>query len=87
MAGKHWPSLRYAIKPSEKNPHEAKLLMLDCSKARAVLAWTPVWDAETAFARTIMWYRSVYSNNVVNTNDDLDRYCSDAAEKEAVWTR
>lgn len=40
-------------------PHEASFLKLDCSKAKAVLGWTPRWKIETAVAKTVEWYRSV----------------------------
>jgi CDP-glucose 4,6-dehydratase len=39
------------------NPHEAQLLRLDSSKARARLDWRPRWNAGDALRRTIEWYR------------------------------
>jgi CDP-glucose 4,6-dehydratase len=43
---------------SEANPpHEAHLLRLDSSKARAQLGWRPRWHLDDALARTTEWYR------------------------------
>jgi CDP-glucose 4,6-dehydratase len=43
---------------SEANaPHEAHLLRLDSSKARAQLGWCPRWRLDDALARTSEWYR------------------------------
>lgn len=39
--------------------HEARILKLDCAKARSELGWRPAWTLETALARIIEWHRSV----------------------------
>ncbi len=38
-------------------PHEAHLLSVDSSKARARLGWAPVWGASEAVRHTTAWYR------------------------------
>lgn len=43
-------------------PHEAKLLKLDCSKARHILNWKPKLDLHTALEWTAQWYTQ-YINN------------------------
>ena len=40
-------------------PHEARLLRLDCSKARTELGWRPAYDLNTALARIVEWHRDV----------------------------
>lgn len=40
-----------------KQPHEAKLLNLDCSKARNILGWTPKWNLETAISKIVEWHK------------------------------
>lgn len=40
----------------EGAPHEAKLLLLDSSKASTQLGWKPVLDAKTAIRWTAEWY-------------------------------
>ena len=39
-----------------EDPHEAHLLTLDCSKARARLGWKPRLDFDTTIAMTADWY-------------------------------
>ncbi|MDR3763136.1 MAG: CDP-glucose 4,6-dehydratase [Acidobacteriota bacterium] len=41
--------------------HEAHLLRLDSSKARAKLKWRPRWALDIALEKTIEWYREFYS--------------------------
>lgn len=36
-------------------PHEANFLKLDCSKAKKVFDWHPVWDVETAMEKIVEW--------------------------------
>jgi CDP-glucose 4,6-dehydratase len=38
-------------------PHEAKLLMLDCSKAIKRLDWSPRWGLESALTHTVEWHK------------------------------
>jgi len=42
------------------NPHEAVTLKLDCSKAKKLLKWNPVWSLEKALLETINWYKAWY---------------------------
>jgi CDP-glucose 4,6-dehydratase len=37
---------------------EAHVLMLDSSKARKELGWTPAWDARRAVAHTVAWHKA-----------------------------
>lgn len=39
-------------------PHEAKVLKLDSSKARSELGWIPNWSLEVALHETIAWHES-----------------------------
>ena len=38
------------------HPHEARYLLLDCSKARADLGWRPRWSLDEGLRRTVEWY-------------------------------
>jgi len=40
-------------------PHEAHLLRLDCSKARAELGWQPAWPLEHALNKIVAWHQAV----------------------------
>jgi CDP-glucose 4,6-dehydratase len=37
----------------DNGPHEANFLKLDCSKAKTVLGWKPVWDIKTAVEKVV----------------------------------
>lgn len=39
-------------------PHEARYLKLDISKARAHLRWSPTWSLDTTLARIVDWHRA-----------------------------
>lgn len=50
---------------SENNAlHEANLLSLDCTKAKAYLNWMPKLNIEDALALTVEWYKNYINNNV-----------------------
>jgi CDP-glucose 4,6-dehydratase len=46
---------------SQKQPHEAHFLKLDCFKAKARLGWRPSWNLETALDKTLEWLKE-YQN-------------------------
>lgn len=39
----------------ENAPHEARFLKLDCSRIKAVLNWSPVWNITDAVTKTVEW--------------------------------
>jgi len=41
-----------------KHPHEASYLKLDCSKAKSLLNWKPIWGLERALDETVQWYKA-----------------------------
>jgi CDP-glucose 4,6-dehydratase len=41
-----------------KQPHEAHLLKLDCSKSNTKLKWLPRWNLETAIEKIVEWEHS-----------------------------
>lgn len=43
------------INQHDGGPHEANFLKLDCSKAKSVLDWQPVWHIDTAVANVVEW--------------------------------
>ena len=46
-------------RPEGEQPHEATLLKLDCSKARAALGWRPRLSLEKALDKVVEWHKSV----------------------------
>jgi CDP-glucose 4,6-dehydratase len=58
LLGQHLPGgLKWKTNTTAQ-PHEADLLKLDCSKAFALLGWSPLWGLETALKLTCDWYVS-----------------------------
>ena len=43
-------------------PHEAKSLSLDITKAQFKLHWSPQWDLENAIERTAIWYKAYFED-------------------------
>ena len=86
--GTYWDKIDYEINTSLKQPHEANLLKLDCSKAHILLKWKEVWNSKRAFEKTAKWYKSYYENDKLTlTNDDLESYVSNAKSKNIEWTK
>ncbi len=83
---KYWDTVKYEIDSSSKNPHEANLLKLDCSKAHIKLHWKSVWESETTFEKTVTWYKHFYENGEILTSKDLDSYIADAKAKQLEWS-
>lgn len=83
---KHWDKIDYEINRDPNQLHEANLLKLDCSKAHILLKWKDVWNSETAFEKTVKWYKSYYENNkAFLTSEDLENYVHDAKAKNIEW--
>jgi len=78
----HWSSIDLQIVTDEKNPHEANLLKLDCSKAHAKLGWRPIYDSSTMFAKTVKWYCEFYESGQVLSQEQLSEYICDAKQKQ-----
>lgn len=54
----------------EEQPHEAPTLALDSTRARTILGWKPLLDAESAVAWTTDWYKSARDR----TAEQLERF-------------
>lgn len=48
-------------------PHEARYLKLDVSKARAHLHWSPTWSLETTLAYIVNWHRAWLAGDDVHS--------------------
>lgn len=60
MFGAFWKVPEVRIEPSPLS--EAKLLALDCSKARLELGWRPSWSTPETVRHTVDWYRRFYES-------------------------
>lgn len=82
--GEHWPALRIE-RDSTQHPHEAAILRLNCDKAREQLAWHPVWNIDTALAKTAGWYSGFHESGQAGSADDLAHYINDAKQLGMAW--
>jgi CDP-glucose 4,6-dehydratase len=59
-------------------PHEAKLLRLDCAKAYAELGWRPAFTLDKALNRIVEWHRHVAAGGDAREISlaQLDDYCN-----------
>jgi len=58
-----WESGSWIDKSDKNEPHEANLLSLDISKAKAYLKWSTVWNVETTIEETVKWYKEYKRQN------------------------
>jgi CDP-glucose 4,6-dehydratase len=59
----HWggrPGWRF---DTDEHPHEASLLTLDASRARALLGWRPLLSFDDAVTWTADWYRGFWNGD------------------------
>lgn len=84
---KYWDKIDYELTRDPHQLHEANLLKLDCSKAHISLQWKDVWESETTFEKTVLWYKNFYENGTISTAKDLSDYIADAKAKNLLWTR
>jgi CDP-glucose 4,6-dehydratase len=66
-----WPGARWDAQPEGDAPHEAGLLRLDWSKARARLGWHPGLTLEEAVKLTVDWYRAAAGSSAGHAMYDL----------------
>jgi len=59
----YWGDGKYKTEVSSKNPHEARLLKLDCSKAHSLLGWNPVYNVDETLKETVEWYKIYYTRD------------------------
>lgn len=50
-------------------PHEARFLKLDCSKAKLLLDWHPQWNIQDVLMKIIEWQKKYYSGS------NMQNYC------------
>lgn len=80
----HWPGLRWRV-TAQPQPHESTLLYLDCAKAHRRLHWQPVWNIDTALAKTADWYRAWLESRQILSRQQLADYVAAAAQARLEW--
>lgn len=48
-------------------PHEANFLKLDCTKAKQMFSWEPVWHIKQAIDKIVEWTKVYLNNEDINT--------------------
>jgi CDP-glucose 4,6-dehydratase len=71
------PDLRWT-QDTAPQPHEAHLLQLDSSKARAELGWTPRWNFSTSIEKTAQWYDAYYREQKILTSQQIQDWMDGA---------
>ena len=67
---------------------EAKLLKLDCSKAKEKLNWEPSLDFENTVNLTVDWYSNYGNSDIKNLNKlQIEDFCNIANENKAPWIK
>lgn len=69
--------------------HEAKLLMLDITKATEELCFKPVFNNEETIKETANWYLNFYKNNtniIEYTEHQIYNYINKAKTSELIWS-
>ena len=82
-----WSEIQINEGKDKSEHHEANLLMLDCSKSNKQLKWSPVWGIESTIRRTINWYKDFYTEDKINTLDDIKSYVNDATKMKIEWAK
>ncbi|MGL6107477.1 CDP-glucose 4,6-dehydratase [Romboutsia sp.] len=85
-----WGRGNYTAESCENQLHEANLLKLDISKAKAKLKWRPVYDSNRAIEETINWYKEFYENEKFNAKEfsinQIKEYTKVAISKNIIWS-
>ena len=69
-------------------PHEAKLLALDCTKAKSFLNLYPILDIEQNIMLTAEWYLRYENENVYDLCvQNINYFIGRASQKKAVWIK
>ena len=69
----------------KQQPHEAKLLYLDSSKANHRLKWQPVWNFDISLAKTSDWYQAWLNDGRILSRKQLQEYVIAAKEARLAW--
>lgn len=80
----HWPELEWRV-TDRPQPHEAKLLYLDCAKACTQLGWQPIWPLDKALAATADWYRAYLSDGRIESRSQLAAFVAQAQAASREW--
>ena len=46
------------VNKSDRGPHEASFLKLDCTKFKTIFKWSPTWHIEKSIEKAVEWYQA-----------------------------
>lgn len=81
----HLPTL-YWQTTAQPQPHEAKFLYLDSSKAKAKLGWKPVWSFSETIRATADWYQAFLEGGNIISRAQLTAYITSAQAINMPWS-
>lgn len=84
---KIWDKIDFNLNNNSDEPHEAKMLNLDCTKANTILKWKEIWDVPKSIELTINWYKDYYLHKKINSASDILSYISSAIQEQQSWTK
>ncbi len=70
---------QYEVLRSENQVHEARLLLLDSTKAKTELGWSPQLNSEQAIQRTASWYANKHIPARERCQQQIENYFSNFA--------
>jgi len=82
-----WQGIKFKVEEPEEKFHEAKILKLNCDKAKKELNWKPIWNLDQGLAATVTWYKEFYENQFISTESDILGYVESAQEQGAEWAK
>jgi CDP-glucose 4,6-dehydratase len=83
---RRWGAGSWNDESNPNEPHEARMLALNCDKAHQDLGWRPTWDASRAVAETVAWHKARRAGEPMRdvTLAQVRRFVAEAAGK---WQR
>lgn len=82
-----WDKIEFEIKPDKNAPHEARLLMLDISKARNKLGYKPILGCKEGIKETMKWYKAFYEKGEVSSLKQLKDYLKLIQKQEKKYAK
>ena len=86
---KEWGTGTWVSK-EDRTHHESKTLMLDSTKIKHQLKWSPILSINEAIMYTVNWYKSYYkkSDNIEElTLNQIENYVKKAKELNMEWSK
>ena len=73
---KYWGENLKWVDKSDRGPHEANFLKLDCSKLKKAFGWQPKWNLDIAVKKTVEWTKCWQSGGDIRACMDkqIDEY-------------